>query len=146
MPVTLLWMGILGIYLGAAGAAGALWRRASSETTDWLPAGYASACAAGGAALILGLPNWPALARWLLAAAGGVVALGAFNRPGWLPRSLWRRAIGRGYLAGAMALAALWGLNQAMAGGSPAPLLIAVSALGAGAASSGTALRGDRSG
>jgi hypothetical protein len=40
-----------------------------------------------------------------------------------------------------MALAALWGISQAMAGSPTAPLTIAVSALAAGAASSGTSLR-----
>jgi len=146
MPSSLVWLGIAAIYLGAAGAAGTFWRRASGEAGGrqyWLSAGYATALSLGGAVLILAMPDWWVPARLLLVAAGLAVALAGMRRPGWLPQSLWRRAFGRGYLAGAMALAALWGLSQALSGPAPAPLLIALSALGAGAASSGTALGTD---
>jgi hypothetical protein len=40
-----------------------------------------------------------------------------------------------------MALAALWGINQALVGSPTAPLTIAIAALAAGAAASGSALR-----
>ena len=149
MLASLVWLGILAIYLGAAGAAGTFWRRASSESAGhqyWLSAGYATTLSVGGAVLILAMPDWWLPARLLLVGAGLAVALAGMRRPGCLPQSLWRRAFGRGYLAGAMALAALWGLSQALSGPTPAPLLIALSALGAGAASSGTALvQGTRS-
>ncbi len=148
MPAFLLWLGIVAITLGAAGSAGALWRRLSqrpARRADWLPAAYATACAFGGSILILATPGWSALARWLAVAAVVMAALAALRRPGWLPQAMWRRACGRGYLAGAMALAAAWGLSQALARPSPAPLLIALSAVCAGAASSGTALGSDRS-
>jgi hypothetical protein len=131
-------LAVSAIYLGAAGAAGALARRIAPGRADWLPAGYAAAVALGGAALILATPGWAAAVRVLLAAAGVAAGVAGFRRPGWLPQAVWRRAFGRGYLAGAMALAALWGLSQGLSG--PSPLLIGLSALGAGAASSGTAL------
>ena len=136
-------LGLFALYLGAAGAAGVFGRRASGEAGSawlWLPTAYAVALAVGGAAVILATPNWPLPARLLLVGAGMAVVLAAARRPGWLPAAVLRRAFGRGYLAGAMALAALWGLSQAFSGPSPAPLLIALSAVGAGAASSGTAL------
>lgn len=136
-------LGISALFLGAAGAAGAFGRRASRGADSawlWLPAGYAAVLALGGAAVLLSAPAWPLPARLLLVGAGIAVALSAARRPGWLPASVLRRAFGHGYLAGVMALAALWGLSQAFAGPAPAPLLIALSAVGAGAASSGTAL------
>jgi len=141
MQPTLVWLGISAIYLGSAGAAGAFWRRASEGAAQWLPASYATIIALGGATLILSMPGWATLARLLLIAAGLAVAVCGICRPSRLPRSLWRRAFGHGYLAGAMALAALWGLSQGLSG--PSPLLIGLSALGAGAASSGTALARD---
>ena len=149
MLASIVWLGISAIYLGAAGAAGTFWRRASSEAAGrqyWLSAGYANALSVGGAVLILAMPDWWVPARLLLVGAGVGVAVAGLRRPGWLPQSLWQRTFGRGYLAGAMALAALWGLSQALSGPAPAPLLIALSALGAGAASSGTAqVQGPRS-
>ena len=140
-----LWSGIVGLYLAIAGALGAILRQAIAKgKPGWdrlLAAAYMFLLFGAASAFVLTVTDWPAWSRLALLAVGLFAAGVAAVRPIWVPAPFWRPTFGHRYLAGAMALAALWGINQAMAGSPTAPLTIAVSALAAGAASSGTSLR-----
>ena len=83
----------------------------------------------------------PVLLAGVALALGAAVVWAAYTQPDWIPAFVWQRTFAHRYLAGAMALAALWGIGQAMAGSSAAPLLISISAIAAAAASSGTAVK-----
>ena len=142
-----LWVAIIALYLGLAGASGtflrALIQRGSGE--EHLPghrltAAYTCSLFIAGTALVLGLGEWEIVARLGILMLGVFASVIAFAQPAWIPAALLRRAFGHQYLAGAMALAALWGLNQAFASPSPAPLMIALSAIAASAASYGTSI------
>jgi hypothetical protein len=85
--------------------------------------------------------EWPIALRFIVLTLAVAAIWAAYTRPSWIPEFVWRRTFTHRYLAGAMALAALWGINQALAGSSAAPLLISISAIAAAAASSGTALK-----
>ena len=142
-----LWVAIVALYLGLAGASGtflrALIRRGSGD--EYLPGlrlttVYACSLLIAGTVLVLGLNEWAMVARLGIPVLGVVTSVIAISQPSWIPARLLRRAFGHQYLAGAMALAALWGLNQAFASPSPAPLMIALSAIAASAASYGTSI------
>jgi hypothetical protein len=139
-----LWSGIVTLYLGIAGAVGVFSRQAVTHgNRSWdrlLAATYTFALFLPSSAFVLAMAEWPAWARVLLFTIGLFAAWAAYARPNWAPPVFWRRAFAHRYLAGVMALAALWGINQALAGSAAAPMLIAVSAIAAGAASSGTSL------
>ena len=92
-------------------------------------------------ALVLSIADWPVAMRGMILALGIAAVWAAYTRPDWIPAFAWQRTFAHRYLAGAMALAALWGIGQAMAGSSAAPLLISISAMAAAAASSGTSLK-----
>jgi hypothetical protein len=131
-----LWSGIVGLYLAIAGALGAIIRQAIAKGKPRWDRLFAAA-----SVFVLTVTNWPAWSRLALLAAAMFAAGVAAARPIWVPAPFWRPSFGHRYLAGVMALAALWGITQAMAGSPTAPLMIAVSALAASAASSGTSLR-----
>lgn len=137
-----LWSGIVTLYLGIAGAVGFFSRRAMREKQSradrLVAAGYSIALFLPASALVLATNGWPTTLRIALLTLGGLSIWTAYSRPSWVPSRLWSRPFAYRYLAGVMMLAAVWGLSQALAGPNAAPLLIAVSALGAGAASSGT--------
>ena len=139
-----LWSGIVGLYLAIAGALGAIIRQAiATGKPRWdrlLAAAYTFLLFGAASAFVLTVTDWPAWSRLALLAFGLFAAGVAAARPIWVPAPFWRPNFGHRYLAGVMALAALWGINQAMAGSPTAPLMIAVSALAAAAASSGTSL------
>jgi hypothetical protein len=139
-----LWSGIVTLYLGIAGAVGVFSRQAiTHRTRSWdrvLAASYSFALFLPSTAFVLAIAEWPVWARILLFALGLFAAWAAYARPSWAPPLFWRRAFAHRYLAGVMALAALWGISQALSGSAAAPMLIAVSAIAAGAASSGTSL------
>lgn len=145
-----LWSGIITLYLGIAGAVGVFTRQAFrhgvSSTERLLAAGYTFALFLPSTAFIFALSDWPVLARGLLFVLGLAAVWVAYVRPSWAPQALWKSAFGQRYLAGVMALTALWGISQAAAGSPAAPVLIAVSAVAAGAASSGTSLSTPRLG
>ena len=142
-----LWVAIIALYLGLAGASGTFMRtlirrrrRDGDSSGQMLTAGYACSLFIAGTALILGLREWAIAVRLGILVLGVITSVLAFSQPIWIPEALLRRAFGQQYLAGAMALAALWGLNQAFASPSPAPLMIALSAVAASAASYGTSI------
>ncbi len=140
-----LWTGIVGLYLAIAGALGAIVRQLFGRgKPGWdriLAAAYTFLLFGAASAFVLALTEWPDWSRLALLGVGFTAAWVAAARPIWVPAPLWRPAFRHRYLSGVMALAALWGISQAMAGSPTAPLMIAVSALAAGAASSGTSLR-----
>ncbi len=140
-----LWSGIVTLYLGIAGAVGIFSRQAIAETPGardrLLAASYSIALFLPATALILAMVEWPVALRFIVLALAVAAVWAAYTRPSWVPEFIWRRTFTHRYLAGAMALAALWGINQALAGSSAAPLLISISAIAAAAASSGTALK-----
>ncbi|HEY4666911.1 MAG TPA: hypothetical protein VIH26_06370 [Anaerolineales bacterium] len=140
-----LWTGIVGLYLAIAGALGAILRQLFGRgRPGWdriLAAAYTFLLFSAASAFVLAITEWPDWSRLAVLGAGIIAAWVAAARPIWIPAPLWRPTFGHRYLAGVMALAALWGINQAMTGSPTAPLMIAVSALAAGAASSGTSLR-----
>ncbi len=140
-----LWSGIVVLYFGIAGAVGVFTRHAIAgkreSRIELLPASYSIALFILATALVLSISEWPATMRIILVAIGIAAVWAAYTRPNWIPEFVWHRTFAYRYLAGAMALAALWGINQAMAGSSAAPLLISISAIAAAAASSGTALK-----
>ncbi len=140
-----LWLGIISLYLGFAGVMGVLLRRAVPERSAafdqllalthafllYLPASF----------LVGGLADWPLEARLGLLAAGvGLVWLGAFQ-PDWLPHRIWKRGFLQRYFAGAMGMAAIWGVGLAYSAQAPAALLVGAAATVAGAASLYTAPR-----
>lgn len=139
-----LWSGIVTLYLGIAGAVGVFSRQAiTHRVRSWdrlLAAIYSMALFLPSTAFVLAMTEWPTWARYLLFAFGLFAGWAAYAQPDWAPDFLWKRTFAHRYLAGVMALAALWGISQALAGSPAAPLLIAVSAVAAGAASSGTSL------
>ena len=140
-----LWSGIVALYLGIAGAVGVFARQAISMKRDardgLLAAFYSAALFILATALVLSISEWPVAIRVVLLAIGMAAIWAAYTRPAWIPEFVWHRAFAHRYLAGVMALAALWGISQAMAGSSGASLLISISAIAAAAASSGTAVR-----
>jgi hypothetical protein len=138
----LLWSGIVTLYLGIAGAVGIFSRQAfgtNRATKDRaLAASYSIALFLPATALVLAMVASPlAIVLLVLALAA---AWAAYTQPSWIPEFVWRRTFAHRYMAGVMALAALWGISQALAGSSAAPLLISISAIAAAAASSGTTL------
>lgn len=139
-----LWAGIVTLYLAIAGAVGVFSRQAIAQRMrGWdraLAATYTFALFIPASAFVLAMADWTGWVRLGLIGVGLFAAWVAFARPAWAPSFLWERAFGQRYLAGVMALAALWGITQAMAGSPAAPLMIAISAIAAGAASSGTSL------
>jgi hypothetical protein len=140
-----LWSGIVALYLGIAGAVGVFTRQAISSKRDTrdglLAAFYSIALFILAITLVLSISEWPVAMRVMLLGLGIAAVWAAYTRPAWVPEFVWHRTFAHRYLAGAMALAALWGISQAMAGSSTAPLLISISAIAAAAASSGTALK-----
>ncbi len=140
-----LWSGIVTLYLGIAGAVGFFSRQAIAERRGardrLLAASYSIALFLPATALVLAMVEWPIALRFIVLAVAVAAIWAAYTRPSWIPEFVWRRTFTHRYLAGAMALAALWGINQALAGSSAAPLLISISAIAAAAASSGTALK-----
>ncbi|GMR09631.1 MAG: hypothetical protein BMS9Abin28_0450 [Anaerolineae bacterium] len=138
-----LWSGIATLYLGIAGAVGIFSRQAITETPGardrLLAASYSIALFLPATALVLAMVE--SALRFIILALAVAAIWAAYTRPSWIPEFVWRRTFTHRYLAGAMALAALWGISQALAGSSAAPLLISISAIAAAAASSGTALR-----
>ncbi|MFV1859373.1 MAG: hypothetical protein ACC647_08485 [Anaerolineales bacterium] len=140
-----LWSGIVTLYLGIAGAVGIFSRQAIAETPGardrLLAASYSIALFLPATALVLAMVEWPLALRFSILALAVAAVWAAYTRPSWIPEFVWRRTFTHRYLAGAMALAALWGISQALAGSSAAPLLISISAIAAAAASSGTALK-----
>jgi hypothetical protein len=140
-----LWSGIVALYLGIAGAVGVFTRQTiagkSGSRDGLLAAVYSIALFILAIALVLSIAEWPAALRVMLLMLGIVALWAAYTQPAWVPEFVWHRTFAYRYLAGAMALAALWGISQAMAGSSAAPLLISISAIAAAAASSGTALK-----
>ena len=140
-----LWAGIVTLYLAIAGAVGIFTRQAIAHGMRGLDralaASYTIALFIPSSAFVLLMADWPGWLRAGLLGAGLFAAWAGFARPAWVPPLLWERAFGQRYLAGVMALAALWGITQAMAGSPAAPLMIAISAIAAGAASTGTSLR-----
>ena len=140
-----LWSGIVALYFGIAGGVGVFTRQAISRKGNsrygLLAASYSTAVFILATALILSISEWPDAMRIMLVAVGIAAVWAAYTRPNWIPEFVWHRTFAHRYLAGAMALAALWGISQAMAGSSAAPLLISISAIAAAAASSGTALK-----
>ncbi len=142
-----LWIAMIALYLGLAGAAGTFLRalihhrrEPEGSASGRFTAGYACCLFVAGTALILGLHQWAVPARMAILALGVLTAVMSFSPPTWIPEALLRRTFGHQYLAGAMAMAALWGLNQAFASPTPAPFMIALSAIAAGAASYGTSI------
>ncbi len=139
-----LWSGIITLYIGIAGAVGVFSRKAFrdgvSSTERLLAAGYTFALFLPSTAFVLAISEWPTWVRLVLFGLGLCAVWVAYVRPSWAPRVLWQGAFGHRYLAGVMALTALWGISQAAAGSPAAPILITVSAVAAGAASSGTSL------
>ena len=140
-----LWAGIVALYLGIAGAVGIFTRKAKIGKGDakdgLLAASYSIALFILASALVLSMADWSVAMRGMILALGASAVWAAYTRPDWLPEFVWKRTFARRYLAGAMVLAALWGIGQAMAGSSAAPLLISISAIAAAAASSGTAIK-----
>lgn len=140
-----LWAGIVALYLGIAGAVGIFTPKAKigkGDAKDGLfAASYSIALFILASALVLSMADWSVAMRGMILALGATAVWAAYTRPDWLPEFVWQRTFARRYLAGAMALAALWGIGQAMAGSSAAPLLISISAIAAAAASSGTAIK-----
>ena len=140
-----LWAGIVVLYLGIAGAVGVFTRQAKIGKGDakdgLLAASYSIALFILTSALVLSMVDWSVAMRGMILALGAAAVWAAYTRPDWIPKFVWQRTFAHRYLAGAMALAALWGIGQAMAGSSAAPLLISISAIAAAAASSGTALK-----
>ena len=140
-----LWSGIVALYLGIAGAVGIFSRQVISGKRGardrLLAASYSIALFVPATALVLAMVDWPFATRLLLLGLGGGAVWAAYTRPDWIPDFLWNRTFAHRYLASAMALAALWGISQALAGSSAGPLLISISAIAAAAASSGTALK-----
>lgn len=140
-----LWAGIVALYLGIAGAVGVFTRQAKIGKGDakdgLLAAFYSIALFILTSALVLSIADWSAAMRGLILALGAAAVWAAYTRPDWIPEFAWQRTFAHRYLAGAMALAALWGIGQAMAGSSVGPLLISISAMAAAAASSGTSIK-----
>ena len=140
-----LWSGIVALYFGIAGAVGVFTRQAFSIKHDsrdsLLAAFYSVALFLLATALVLSISEWPAAMRVVLLALGIATIWAAYTRPAWIPEFVWHRTFAHRYLAGVMAIAALWGISQAMAGSSAASLLISISAIAAAAASSRTALK-----
>ena len=140
-----LWAGIVALYLGIAGAVGVFTRQAKigkGEAKDGLlAASYSIALFILTSALVLSMADSSVAMRGMVLTLGAAAVWAAYSRPDWIPEFVWQRTFAHHYLAGAMALAALWGIGQAMAGSSAAPLLISISAIAAAAASSGTALK-----
>lgn len=139
-----LWSGIITLYIGIAGAVGVFGRQAFREgvssTERLLAAGYTFALFLPSTAFVFAISDWAVWLRMTVFVLGLCAVWVAYARPSWAPRLLWQSAFGHRYLAGVMALTALWGISQAVAGSPAAPMLIAVSAVAAGAASSGTSL------
>ena len=140
-----LWSGIVTLYLGIAGAVGAFSRQVIAERRGardkLLVTSYSIALFIPATVLVLAMVEWPIALRFMVLALAMAAAWAAYTRPSWIPEFVWRRTFTHRYLAGVMALAALWGINQSLAGSSAAPLLISISAIAAAAASSGTALK-----
>ena len=140
-----LWSGIATLYLGIAAAVGIFSRQAITENRGvsdrLLAASYSIALFLPATALVLAMNDWPIALRFMLLALAMAAVWAAYTRPRWIPALIWRRTFTHRYMAGVMALAAVWGISQALAGSSAAPLLISISALAAAAASSGTALK-----
>ena len=140
-----LWSGMVALYFGIVGAVGVFARQAISMKRDsrdgLLATFYSAALFILATALVLSISEWPVGIRVVLLAIGMAAIWAAYTRPAWIPEFVWQRAFAHRYLAGVMALAALWGISQAMAGSSGASLLISISAIAAAAASSGTALK-----
>ena len=142
---TTLWAGIVTLYLGIAGAVGLFARQAFAEERGardrLLATVYSVALFLPATALITLRAEWSDVLRVGLLVLAMAVIWAAYTQPHWIPKFVWQRTFTHHYLAGVMALAALWGINQAVAGSSAAPLLISISAVAAAAASSGATLR-----
>lgn len=140
-----LWSGIVTLYLGIAGAVGFFSRQSITKRRGardgLLAASYSIALFLPATALVMAMVEWPMALRIILLALAVAAIWATYTRPSWIPEFVWRRKFAHRYLAGVMALAALWGINQALAGSSAEPLLISISAIAAAAASSGTALK-----
>lgn len=91
--------------------------------------------------LILNLSEWEMLCRLGMVTMGLCVTFIAFTRPRWMPRLIWLRTFGKIYLAGAMALSALWGISLSLVSQTIGTTVIAVAAGMAGIASLWNAVR-----
>ncbi|MFQ5943926.1 MAG: hypothetical protein ACE5JF_10265 [Anaerolineales bacterium] len=138
-----LWAGIVALYLGIAVAVGIFSRQAIIEERAGrdrlVAASYSIALFLPATALVLAMVV--SSLRIMLIAFAMAALLAAYTQPSWIPEFIWQRTFTHRYLAGVMAIAALWGIMQAQGGSSMAPLLITISAVAAAAASSGVTLR-----
>jgi len=91
--------------------------------------------------LILNLSEWEMSYRLGTVTMGLCVVFIAFTRPRWMPGLLWLRTFGKIYLAGAMALSALWGFSLSLVTQTVGTTVIAAAASMAGVTSLWNALR-----
>ena len=142
LPIVLricLWLGILSLYFGFAGVLGVLARRAAragaTRADGALVAAHAGLLFIPASVLVLSLAEWPLFLRTaLFLAALALVGLAA-AQPAWLPSRFWQRPFGHRYFAGAMGLAALWGVGLAFTAQALVPVIVGAAATFAGAAS-----------
>jgi hypothetical protein len=140
-----LWMGVVALHAGFAGVTGVLLRRACRPLAKPLDAALAVAHTSllfiPSCVVVLHFPDWPFAAQLGIALAGLLTVWVAALQPRWTPSTLWRRSFGHVYFAGAMGLAAVWGLGLSSTGASLPLTLVGAAACLAGAASLITAPR-----
>ena len=149
LPIQIMfWLAISTLYVGFAGVMGILINRTlrfgNSRFDLALAFVHGFLLFLPATVLVLAMEPMALSARLLLIGAAFALVWLSAAQPSWLPHGLWEAAFGHRYLAGAMWLAALCGILLTLAivqmSGFPtrealAPMLVAASALLAGAAS-----------
>jgi hypothetical protein len=134
-----LWMGVIALHAGFAGVTGVLLRRAcrplARPQDAALAIAHTSLLFIPSCIMVLRLSDWPFVVQLGVALIGLLTVWLAALQPRWTPATLWRRSFGHVYFAGAMALAAVWGLGLSSSGASLPSTLVGTAACVASAAS-----------
>ncbi len=138
-------LGVASLYLGFSAVLGMILRHALlPRGQSWvrkLTVPYGLLLVLPATVLILNLSEWEMLYRLGTVAMGLCAVFIAFTRPRWMPRLLWLRTFGKIYLAGTMALSALWGFSMSLVTQTVGTTVIAAAAGIASIASLWNALR-----
>jgi hypothetical protein len=139
------WLGIASLYLGFSAVLGTMLRYALlPRGQSWMrkmTVPYGVLLILPATVLILNLSEWEMLYRLGTVTMGLCVVFIALTRPRWMPRLFWLRTFGKIYLAGAMALSAIWGFSISLVTQTVGTTVIAAAAGMAGIASLWNALR-----
>ena len=145
LPQYSFWLGVASLYLGFSAVLGTMLRYTLlPHGQSWfrkLTVPYGLLLVLPATVLILNLSEWEMLSRLGMVTLGLSVTFIAFTKPRWMPKLLWLRTFGKIYLAGAMALSAIWGISLSLVSQTVGTIVIAAAAGMASIASLWNAVR-----